>query len=153
MDEATTSVLDDAGGPPPSGPAGLAEAPTRELAPDDPAHPVESETGFAQQIAQMVRRRLSAGAYAAPQIDRYVVIEQIGRGGMGIVYSAYDKHLDRKVAIKVLPEEELPGQEDRARFRREAQALAQLSHPHVVTVHDVGEVDGELFLAMEFVEG
>ncbi len=72
---------------------------------------------------------------------------------MGTVYAAYDDQLDRKVAIKILSQDRWPAQEDRARFLREAQALARLSHRHVVAIHEVGEADGELFLAMDFIHG
>ncbi len=74
---------------------------------------------------------------------------------MGIVYAAYDPHLDRRIALKVLRPRRgsAPRLRDRARLEREAQAMARLSHPNVIAVHDVAESDGELFLAMEFVDG
>ena len=89
-------------------------------------------------------------------IGRYVVLEELGAGGMGIVYAAYDPELDRKIAIKVLlpsrmVDDEVSG--GKARLIREAQALARLSHPNVVNVHDVGEVDGRVFVAMEHIDG
>ncbi|HUS27319.1 MAG TPA: CIA30 family protein [Kofleriaceae bacterium] len=85
-------------------------------------------------------------------IDRYILIDVIGSGGMGIVYAAYDPRLDRKIALKVLrPDRD--GDERRARLMREAQALAQLRHPNVVAIHDAGETDGQVFVAMELVEG
>ena len=89
-------------------------------------------------------------------IGRYVVLDKLGAGGMGVVFAAYDPELDRKVAIKVLvpgpdSDESLSG--GRARLLREAQALAKLSHPNVVAIHDVGTVDERVWLAMEFVEG
>ncbi|HEX2659940.1 MAG TPA: protein kinase, partial [Polyangia bacterium] len=80
----------------------------------------------------------------------------LGKGGMGHVYAAYDPELDRKVAIKVLrPRANAAGDssEGRGRMLREAQALAQLSHPNVVAVYDVGTVGNHIFLAMEFVDG
>ncbi|MCH9682750.1 MAG: serine/threonine protein kinase, partial [Deltaproteobacteria bacterium] len=80
------------------------------------------------------------------------MLEQIGRGGMGVIYSAYDEQLDRKIAVKVLLDE-YQDEGVRARLLREAQALARLSHPNVITIHEVGEHEGELFLAMEFVHG
>ncbi len=85
-------------------------------------------------------------------IGRYLVVEELGRGAMGTVYVAYDPELDRKVAIKVVRAEaiELAG---RTRFMREAQALAKLSHPNVVGIHDVGTLDDQVFIAMELVEG
>jgi tetratricopeptide (TPR) repeat protein len=84
---------------------------------------------------------------------RYVLLEPLGAGGMGMVQAAYDRELDRKVALKFLRSDHLsPG--GAAQLRREAQAMARLRHPHVVTVHDVGQMeDGTFFVAMELVEG
>ena len=84
-------------------------------------------------------------------IDRYVVIEQLGRGGMGVVYRAYDPELDRSVAIKVLRAARTD--QARARLLREAQALARLTHPNVVAVHDAGTFGDEVFIATELVDG
>ncbi len=88
-------------------------------------------------------------------IGRYVVLDRIGRGGMGEVYSAYDPELDRKLALKLILVDDLDGREtsDQQRLVREAQATAQLNHPNVVTVHDVGTHRGRVFVAMEFVAG
>lgn len=87
-------------------------------------------------------------------IGRYLVVERLGAGGMGVVYSAYDPELNRKVAIKLLRNQ--PGtmaSEGQARLLREAQAMARLSSPHVVAVYDVGMAFNQVFVAMEFVEG
>ena len=86
------------------------------------------------------------------QLGRFVVIEKLGEGGMGAVYAAHDPVLHRRVAIKLL-RRELSGPTHGARMVREAQALAKLSHPNVVNVHDVGQADGRMFLAMEHIEG
>lgn len=88
-------------------------------------------------------------------IGRYIVLDRIGQGGMGVVYAAYDPELDRKLAVKLLrPSAAGPDQTDRrARLLREAQALARLAHPNVVAVHDVGTLGDQVFLAMEFVAG
>ncbi|HZS37295.1 MAG TPA: serine/threonine-protein kinase, partial [Polyangia bacterium] len=89
-------------------------------------------------------------------IGRFVVIGLLGRGGMGVVLSAYDPVLDRRVALKLLRPGASSGDresEGRARLQREAQAMAKLSHPNVVAVHDVGAVAGQLFIAMEFIDG
>ena len=88
-------------------------------------------------------------------IGRYVVLRRIGAGGMGVVFAAYDPQLDRRVALKLLRTGMGLGEgEARARLVREAQAIAQLSHPHVVAVYDVGTAaDGDVYIAMEFVEG
>lgn len=86
-------------------------------------------------------------------LGRYVILELLGMGGMGEVFAAYDPHLDRKVALKLLRGGALSAEEGRARLLREAQAMAKLQHPNVITVHDVGVLDDRVFIAMEFVEG
>lgn len=91
---------------------------------------------------------------AGVHVGRYVVLERVGAGATGVVYAAYDPQLDRKVALKLLRAQ--PGSEPKTaaeRLLREAQALAKLSHPNVVTVHDVGTFRGRVFLAMEFIPG
>ncbi|PRP98511.1 Serine/threonine-protein kinase PrkC [Enhygromyxa salina] len=92
------------------------------------------------------------------RISRYMVVEVVGSGGVGIVYAAYDPDLDRKVALKQLRRSKLVGQTDavnqrRSRLRREAQALARLSHPNVVPVYEVATCDDQIYVVMEFVEG
>src|SRR5687767_11559140 len=87
-------------------------------------------------------------------IGRYIVLGVLGRGGMGIVYEAYDPVLDRRIAVKLLREiADDDASAGRARMQREAQALARLSHPNVITVHDVSEHDGAMYIAMELVRG
>ena len=90
-------------------------------------------------------------------LGRYFVLDLLGRGGMGAVYSAYDPELDRKVALKLILARGDPSDSstsaDQQRLLREAQAIAQLSHPNVLTVHDVGTHRGRVFVTMEFVEG
>jgi hypothetical protein len=90
-------------------------------------------------------------------VGRYLVLDPIGHGGMGLVYAAFDPELDRKVAIKLLRADLASGAERRQLFRarlvREAQAMARLSHPNVVPVYDVGTLGDRLFVAMELVEG
>ncbi|MEM6991396.1 MAG: serine/threonine-protein kinase, partial [Myxococcota bacterium] len=89
-------------------------------------------------------------------LGRYVVLDQLGAGGMGVVYAAYDPELDRRIAIKLLQTEE--GAPDdatagHARLLREAQAMAKLTHPNVIAVYDVGSFEDSVFVAMEFVDG
>jgi tetratricopeptide (TPR) repeat protein/predicted Ser/Thr protein kinase len=89
-------------------------------------------------------------------VGRFVVLEQTGSGGMGLVYGAYDPLLERKVALKLLRLENIPARhlpEARSRLLREARSIARLAHPNVVTVFDAGEFGGDVFVAMEFVEG
>jgi len=83
----------------------------------------------------------------------YRIVEKLGEGGMGVVYKARDTHLDRLVAIKVLPAGRVADPERRRRFVLEAKAASALNHPHIVTVHDIGTVDGMDFIAMEYIEG
>ncbi|WAS92091.1 serine/threonine-protein kinase [Nannocystis punicea] len=87
------------------------------------------------------------------RIGRYVVLGRQGAGAMGVVYRAYDEALDRKVALKLLRAPGADHSQARARLLREAKALAQLSHPNVVQVYDVGEWGGLDFIALEFVQG
>src|SRR5262252_3618287 len=85
-------------------------------------------------------------------IGRYLILELVGRGGMGEVYAAYDPKLNRKIALKLLNERATTPL-SAARFSREAQAIARLSHPNVVAIYDAGDFNDRLFLAMEFVDG
>jgi serine/threonine protein kinase/Tfp pilus assembly protein PilF len=85
-------------------------------------------------------------------ISRYQVVEKLGEGGMGAVYKAWDTHLDRYVALKVLAEEAIAGG-FRSRFVREAKTAASLNHPNIAHVYEVGDVDGTCFIAMEYIDG
>jgi serine/threonine protein kinase/tetratricopeptide (TPR) repeat protein len=86
-------------------------------------------------------------------ISHYRILEQIGAGGMGVVYRAHDERLDRDVALKVLSPELAGDKEFLARFRREARTLSKLNHPNIATVHDFDTEHGTSFLVMEFVQG
>ena len=87
------------------------------------------------------------------RVDRYQILGGVGRGGMGEVYAAYHPDLDRRIALKVVSEMGANAPDRRARLLREARAIARLSHPNVVAIHDAGTVDGRVYIAMEFVEG
>lgn len=91
-------------------------------------------------------------SHPGTQVGRYVVLDVVGTGGMGVVYAAYDPELDRKVALKLLRQDRTGGP-DRLRLLREAQAIARLSHPNVIQVYDAGTFGDQVFVAMELVEG
>ncbi len=95
-----------------------------------------------------------AGSLAAgSRLGRYLIVEPLGAGGMGVVYRARDEKLERAVAIKMLAQGLLTGDEARRHFHREARALAKLNHPRIAAVYDVGEQDGADYIVMELVEG
>jgi ATP-dependent DNA helicase UvrD/PcrA len=86
-------------------------------------------------------------------IAHYRVIEQLGAGGMGVVYKAHDEKLDRVVALKVLPPDSVSHEDRRRRFFQEARAASALNHPHILTIYEIGEVDSKPYIAMEYIEG
>ncbi|HEY0138066.1 MAG TPA: serine/threonine-protein kinase [Nannocystis sp.] len=96
--------------------------------------------------------QLTSKAQLLARIGRFIVLEQLGEGGMGVVFAAYDEALDRKVAIKLLRPEGTTTTVHEAMLR-EAQAMARVSHPNIVTVHEVGALDDQVFIAMEFIRG
>ncbi|MBN9121686.1 MAG: serine/threonine protein kinase [Planctomycetes bacterium] len=95
----------------------------------------------------------NGGATLPREFGDFELIEEIGRGGMGVVYMARQRSLDRVVALKMVREAHLATDADRARFRTEAESAARLKHPNIVTVYDVGSFGGQAFLCMEFVGG
>ena len=113
-----------------------------------PAPPDDAPGGA--PLKELILSRLFA-ASGPPRIGRFTLLGLLGEGGMGVVYAAYDEALDRKVAIKLLR----AGGSDlqRARMLREAKLMAQLSHPNVITVHEVGPHEDQIFIAMEFIRG
>jgi tetratricopeptide (TPR) repeat protein/tRNA A-37 threonylcarbamoyl transferase component Bud32 len=115
-------------------------APSPERADDSPPEPLG-------KLAD-----LTPGA----SLGRYTILELVGKGAMGAVYAAYDAELDRRVALKLLraeTERSARARELRDRLLREARTMAQLSHPNVIAVHDVGTFEGSVFLAMDFIHG
>ena len=102
---------------------------------------------LAEPAAQIVADRLTA------PVGRYLLERELGSGGMGVVYAAYDPELGRKVAIKLVRPASGGMDLGKARLLREAQAMAQVTHPNVVAIHDVGTVEDQVFIAMEYIEG
>ncbi len=125
----------------------------QDLEGEPPASPL-AERPAPDQLARAVAKAKIAGALFATKqqvkLGRYHLLEQVGRGGMGVVWGAWDPELERRVAVKVL---EATGGNARERILREGQALAKLSHPIVVPVFDVGVVDERVYLVMEWVRG
>ena len=111
---------------------------------DHPSHP--DDPAGDEQTVEMAS--LTAGL----EFGRYKIVRRIGSGGMGTVYAALDPTLDRTVALKVL-HDKVESADAEQRLLREAQAMARLSHPNVVTVHDAGMKDGRPYVAMELVDG
>lgn len=133
--------------------------PTRKPAPSDPAAAsVPNVPNVAKAVApsSALHAANTSSAPADPRVGsrwgKYLLVERLGHGGMGVVYKAQDEVLQRVVAIKVMVE--APTEPDlRRRFAREAKAAARISHPNTVTMFEIGEHDGLMFLAMEYVQG
>jgi tetratricopeptide (TPR) repeat protein/predicted Ser/Thr protein kinase len=116
------------------------------------AQPARVAALDAEHLRNAVAARLFGSAAEPVKIGRFTVLKRLGAGGMGVVYAAYDNELDRKIAIKLLRGIDETGSHI-ARLKREAQALAKLSHPNVVHVYEIGSFRKQVFVAMEFVEG
>src|SRR5512136_182756 len=86
-------------------------------------------------------------------ISHYQILQKLGQGGMGVVYKVRDTHLDRFVAIKVLPPEKVADPQRKARFIQEAKAASALNHPNIITIYDIDQADGVDYIAMEYVPG
>src|SRR4029077_10720754 len=98
-------------------------------------------------------QQLLAGRTSGFKVDRYVLLELIGQGGMGRVYLARDSRLNRRVALKILSPERVNNPRAIARFHREAMVGAQLQHENLVRIYDEGEANGKCYLVMEYIEG
>jgi tetratricopeptide (TPR) repeat protein len=143
-----------------SGPGSGDDPASDETAPLRGSGVTEQQYGATLTAGRGGAREGGATLRPGDQIDRFILLEQLGAGGMGVVFAARDADLERRVAIKVLRAKhgQAPSASMRARLLREAQAAARLSHRNVVTVHEVGAVEdgpaaGQVFIAMELVDG
>ena len=132
---------------PPNAPAGLCPQCLMALNFMD-----ETVLGSADSHATAAKPPLPPEAIA-PHFPQLEILKCLGRGGMGVVYKARQKSLNRFVALKLLAPERAEDPQFAARFEKEAHALARLDHPNIVTIHDFGQAGGFYFLLMEFVDG
>ncbi|HUQ08220.1 MAG TPA: serine/threonine-protein kinase [Kofleriaceae bacterium] len=127
--------------------------PRTELQPEPHPTPADLESGETLPVLGEIMGPSSPALRLGTRVGRYLLEEELGRGGMGVVFAAHDPELDRKVAIKLLRTAAAEGTEGKARLGREAQALAKLAHPNVIGVFDVGTAGDDVFIAMEMVSG
>jgi tetratricopeptide (TPR) repeat protein/tRNA A-37 threonylcarbamoyl transferase component Bud32 len=136
---------------PKSDPSDTADRDATLLSPD--LRPDVFDSPEQRRQRQAIEANLFGASVAVTAVGRFRMLQRLGQGGMGTVYAAYDDHLDRKVAVKLIRSSRIEDTAVRERTLREARALARLSHPNVVHVYEVGEIEDQLFLAMEFLAG
>jgi WD40 repeat protein/tRNA A-37 threonylcarbamoyl transferase component Bud32 len=122
--------------------------------------PGDRDSAFLKRLKQAPPSQVPAGARAAPAapgrfpaVPGYVVFEEVGRGGMAVVYKARQTALNRVVALKMIREAEGARPDERARFRNEAEVVARLRHPNIVQIYEVGEYDGRAYFSLEYADG
>jgi serine/threonine protein kinase len=124
----------------------------KECTPAEP-HGTGNLDGFTTPSTPNLARGEQWAASGLPALSEYAVLEELGRGGMGVVYKARQERLKRIVALKMVQRDRHASAQDLARFRSEAEAVAQLQHPRIVQIFEIGEQDGCPFLCLEYVEG
>ncbi len=122
---------------------------------DDGPAPTPVEDASASGTLTGARSRETPAPLLAPgaRVDHFEILSCLGGGGMGQIYAAHDTKLDRKVALKLVRRELLRSEEATARFQREARATARFNHPNIVTIHEVGEHDGQPYVALAYLDG